>query len=149
MRSRAVLRREFLMSSCAALLGSAAAAAQTGPAAKPETATPGVLPPGSPPAFGTAPAVGPEVSAATFAEAAKLMQVERTQTERTQAAQNWRSSMAALYERRTGPHKVALEPTLAPWSRWDPVLPGQKAGPERDRFVRSKVDPGPVPGSDE
>ncbi|MGO8949668.1 MAG: amidase [Ktedonobacterales bacterium] len=57
--------------------------------------------------------------------------------------------MAPLYERRTGPRKVALEPTLAPWSRWDAVLPGEKAGPERDRFIRSKTHPGPVPASDE
>jgi Asp-tRNA(Asn)/Glu-tRNA(Gln) amidotransferase A subunit family amidase len=29
------------------------------------------------------------------------------------------------------------------------VLPGQKAGPERDRFVRSKTDPGPLPAGDQ
>ncbi len=34
--------------------------------------------------------------------------------ELAQAAGNWRSAMAPLYERRVGPHKVALEPTLAP-----------------------------------
>jgi Asp-tRNA(Asn)/Glu-tRNA(Gln) amidotransferase A subunit family amidase len=44
---------------------------------------------------------------------------------------------------------VALEATLAPASRWNPVLPGLKAGPERDRFVRSNADPGPVPARDE
>ena len=44
---------------------------------------------------------------------------------------------------------MALEPTLAPSSRWDPVLPGMKAGPERDRFIRSKTDPGPLPANDE
>jgi len=72
-----------------------------------------------------------------------------TESERAQAASNWRNSMAALYERRTGPHKVVLEPALAPWSRWDPILPGQKAMPERNQFVRSKIDPGPLPGNDE
>jgi Asp-tRNA(Asn)/Glu-tRNA(Gln) amidotransferase A subunit family amidase len=69
------------------------------------------------------------------------------------AAGNWRKAMAPVYERRTGPRKLTLETTLAPGSRWDPVLPGQKAGPERDRFVRTKADglhdPGPLPASDQ
>ena len=37
--------------------------------------------PGAPPAFGTAPPVGPEVSPATFAEAEKLVRVEMTAAE--------------------------------------------------------------------
>ena len=110
---------------------------------------PADLPPGAPPAFGAAPAVGPEVSPSTFAEAEKLVQVELTASERAMAAGSWRKTMAALYERRTGPRKVALESTLAPWSRWNPMLPGMKAGPERDRFIRSKTDPGPLPARDE
>jgi Asp-tRNA(Asn)/Glu-tRNA(Gln) amidotransferase A subunit family amidase len=89
------------------------------------------------------------VSPTTFAEAEKLMQVEFTRDELAQAAGNWRSAMAPLYERRVGPHKVALEPTLAPWSRWDPVLPGQQQLPPRGEFVRSKTDPGPLPSRDE
>ena len=132
-------RRQFLMQASAGLLGAAAvrAAAQTEP------------PPGTPPAFGTGPQVGPEVSATTFTEAEKLVQIELTEAEREVAAHSWRSNMAALYERRTGPRKVSLEPTLAPALQWNPVLPGQKAGPERDRFVRSKADPGPLPSRDE
>ena len=47
------------------------------------------------------------------------------------AAGNWRKPMAPLYERRTGPRKVALEPTVAPATRWDPVLPGQSARARR------------------
>jgi Asp-tRNA(Asn)/Glu-tRNA(Gln) amidotransferase A subunit family amidase len=58
-------------------------------------------------------------------------------------------NVAAVYERRTGPRKVALEPALAPWSRWDPVLPGEKRGPERDRFILSATDPGPLPAKDD
>jgi Asp-tRNA(Asn)/Glu-tRNA(Gln) amidotransferase A subunit family amidase len=107
------------------------------------------LPPGAPPAFGTAPPVGPEVSPPTFAEAEKLVQVENTASHRAEAAGSWRESMAPLYERRTGPHKVELESSLAPYSRWDPVLPGQKAGPGHDRFIRSEIDSGPLPASDE
>ncbi len=56
--------------------------------------------------------------------------------------------MAALYERRSGPRKLALEPTLAPYSHVDSVLPGAKAGPASNRFVRSAADPGPLPASD-
>jgi Asp-tRNA(Asn)/Glu-tRNA(Gln) amidotransferase A subunit family amidase len=95
-----------------------------------------------------APAVGPRVSPSTFAEAEKLMQVELSAAEREAAAANWRSAMAPLYERRAGPRRVTLAPSLAPGSRWDPVLPGQKAGPVRDRFIRGKTEPGAVPESD-
>src|SRR5215469_1461838 len=146
-------RRAFLLSSAAAaVLGPAAARSQQGAS---QQAAPGnpppkppEQPPGSPPAFGTSPAVGPEVSPATFAEAEKLVQVELTPGERAAAAGNWRNSMAAVYERRTGPRKVALESTLAPYSQWNPVLPGHGPLPGADRFVRSDRDPGPVPASD-
>ena len=106
-------------------------------------------PPGAPPTFGTSPAVGPEVSPATFAEAEKLMQVTMTEGERLMAAQNWSTSMAALLERRTGPHKLALEANLAPATQWNPVLPGTTAGPKQARMLRSKDAPGPLPARDE
>jgi Asp-tRNA(Asn)/Glu-tRNA(Gln) amidotransferase A subunit family amidase len=137
-------RREFLSQTSLGLLGVAALTQGKDQAQKPAE-----LPPGTPPAFGTAPAVGPEVSPVTFTEAEKLMQVEMSAADRAVAAGSWRSNMAPLYERRTGPHKIGLEPAVAPWSRWDPVLPGQKARPDRDRFVRSKVDAGALPARDE
>src|SRR5256714_277164 len=104
--------------------------------------------PGAPPAFGTGPAVGPEVSPATFAEAEKLVQVELSAGERKIAAQSWRVNLASVYQRRTGPKKVALESTVAPYSRYQSALPGQHIGPQRDQFVRSQSDPGPLPSSD-
>ena len=135
-------RREFLTYSSLALLGAAA-----GCRSKPQgTAEPT---PGAPPAFGTAPPAGPEVAPLTFAEAEKLVQVSLTRAELEQAARSWRMNLAAVYERRTGPRKVALDPTLAPWSRWDPVLPGEKRGPERDRFIFSLTDPGSLPEKDD
>jgi Asp-tRNA(Asn)/Glu-tRNA(Gln) amidotransferase A subunit family amidase len=134
-------RREFLTVTSLGVLGAAAVL-------RSDAQNPADLPPGAPPAFGTGPAVGPEVSPTTFAEAGKLMQVEMTAPERAMAAGSWRKTMAAVYERRTGPRKVALEATLAPATRWDPLLPGHKATPEHDRFVRSKNDPGPLPTSD-
>src|SRR5215469_17140958 len=135
-------RRQFLTHASLTLLGAAVASRSqaqqpTGPA------------PGTPPAFGVAPPVGPQVSAATFAEAEKLMRVEMTPADRAQAAGNWRSAMAPLYERRTGPHILEIESTIAPYSNWNPVLPGEKAFPQRDQFVWSKTDPGPLPSRDE
>jgi Asp-tRNA(Asn)/Glu-tRNA(Gln) amidotransferase A subunit family amidase len=135
-------RREFLTDTSMGLLGVAAVF-------QAQDKKPAAPPPGAPPAFGTSPAIGPEVSPQTFAEAEKLVQVEMTAPERAQAAGNWRNSMAALYERRTGPRKISLAPALSPATRWDPVLPGMKPGPERDRFVRSNTDPGPLPSRDE
>ena len=99
--------------------------------------------PGAPPAFGTSPAVGPPVSAATFSEAEKLVQIEMTAQDLAQAAQNWQQSLAGVYERRTGPKKLAIEDTIAPATIWNPTLPGTVSGPAKDFFVASSQ---PVPG---
>jgi Asp-tRNA(Asn)/Glu-tRNA(Gln) amidotransferase A subunit family amidase len=117
-------------------------------AAAPGTAE-GPPPPGAPPAFGTAPPVGPEVSAVTFVEAEKLVRVSLTPAEQKQAAQNWRQAMAPLYERRTGPRKVALEPALAPATQWNPMLPGMPPPPQHDHFVPPAAASVPLPKSDE
>jgi len=134
-------RREFLITSSAALVAAAVAPQLEGQEQTPPPA-------GSPPAFGTAPPVGPEVSSATFAQAEKLVQVELNERDRAEAAQNWRQSMAALYERRTGPRKVAIPESIAPYSQVNPVLPGRRPGPTSERFVRSNADPGPLPADD-
>ena len=98
-------RRQFLVKAPVGLLGTIAACSgaekQAGSASPP--------PPGAPPTFGTAPIVGPEVSSSTFVEAEKLVQVEMSRPDREMAANSWRASMAALYERRTGPRKATLE----------------------------------------
>jgi Asp-tRNA(Asn)/Glu-tRNA(Gln) amidotransferase A subunit family amidase len=138
-------RRQFLIRAPLGLLGAVAACRGQSDEHKPADGPP----PGAPPTFGTAPAVGPEVSPSTFAEAEKLAQVTMTNAERSMAAASWRTSMAAMLERRTGPRKVALESGLAPATRWNPLLPGQSAGPVRDRFIRSANDPGPLPASDD
>jgi Asp-tRNA(Asn)/Glu-tRNA(Gln) amidotransferase A subunit family amidase len=138
-------RREFLTATAAS-----AAALVTGVRADAQTPPPASTPaPGTPPAFGTAPAVGPEISPVTIAEAEKLVRVTLTPKDRTEAAGNWREAMAGTMERRTGPKRVALEPSLAPASRWNPVLPGTSAGPARGIFSRSKTLPGPLPKRDE
>ena len=139
-------RRRFLKRSA---LGLAAVAAAPRASAAADGAQQAVPPAGMPPAFGTGPGTGPEVTPATFAEAEKLVQVDYTPAERAQAAGNWRMSMAPLCERRTGPRRVVLDAGLAPASRWDPVLPGVSAGPSRTRVVRSAAVPGPLPARDE
>jgi Asp-tRNA(Asn)/Glu-tRNA(Gln) amidotransferase A subunit family amidase len=144
-------RREFLVTSTAMLTSAAAAAAaaeQGPPASDSPAMKPQQTPAGTPPAFATAPAVGPEVSPATFAAAEKLMQVDLTEAERAMAAGSWRNSMAALYERRVGPRKVKLDTTLAPYSTWNPVLPGHSTPVQQDRFIRTQREPGPIPPSD-
>src|SRR5467141_3106413 len=142
-------RRDFLTQTSLGLIGAAVASSSSAQDHVNEIVQePTQLPPGAPPAFGTGPAVGPDVSPATFGEAEKLVQVNLSTTDRAQAAETWRVNVASLYERRTGPRTIALEPTLAPWSRYHSVLPGQPAGPQRDQFLRTKSDPGPLPSND-
>src|SRR5260370_32649435 len=141
-------RRQFLTEGSLGLIGAAVAPNIRVPDHSEEYTQEPTPPPGAPPALGTGPAVGPEVSPATFAEAEKLVQVELTTADRALAAETWRVNLASLYERRTGPRTIALEPTLAPFSRYHSALPGQPSGPQRDQFIRSKIDPGPVPAND-
>ncbi|MBB5343180.1 amidase [Tunturibacter empetritectus] len=132
-------RREFLTQSTLTLLASASALAQT-------PSTPAT--PGAPPAFGTSPSVGPEVSPATFAEAEKLVQFPLTEKDRAQAAGNWRAAMAPLYERRTGPRKVAIPDAIVPYSTVNSILPGQPTLPAKNEFLRTHSD-APLPTTDE
>jgi Asp-tRNA(Asn)/Glu-tRNA(Gln) amidotransferase A subunit family amidase len=112
-------------------------AAETAAAQAPSGQSPN-MPPGAPPAFGTAPAVGPEVSAATFAEAEKLVQVEMTTADRALAASNWRMQIAPMYEFRTGPRKLAIESTVAPATQWNPSSIGAPLGKQGGSgFIRS------------
>jgi len=140
-------RREFLAETAVGLAAAAASAAGVAPA---EAQDPGQQQPaGAPPAFGTGAGVGPQVSVNTFTEAEKLVQIELTKPQLEMAASSWRGNLASVYERRTGPHKVDLPASVVPYSSWNPVLPGRKAGPDRDQFVRSKTDPGPLPKNED
>jgi Asp-tRNA(Asn)/Glu-tRNA(Gln) amidotransferase A subunit family amidase len=134
-------RRQFLTTASLGVVGATFGAYEVAPAQSD-------APPGTPSAFATSPPVGPEVSAATFLEAEKLMQIELSGQESHDAAGSWREAMAPLYERRTGPKKMQLEAALAPASRWEPNQFGQKTNPSRDRFVRSKIEARPLPASD-
>jgi Asp-tRNA(Asn)/Glu-tRNA(Gln) amidotransferase A subunit family amidase len=136
-------RREFLTQSALTILG--ATAAKSTLAQTPATSST----PGAPPAFGTSPAVGPEVTATTFVEAEKLVQFPLTEKDRAQAAGNWRSAMAPLYERRVGPRKVAIPDTAVPYSRWDCALPGTNPGPTKNEFIPSTDAVPPMPSTEE
>jgi Asp-tRNA(Asn)/Glu-tRNA(Gln) amidotransferase A subunit family amidase len=127
-------RREFLLNTAAGL----GAAALTGTGA--ELASAQV------PAANPAP--GPDLSADTFATASKLMQVEMSAAQCEQAARSWKANLPGIYERRTGPRKVSLDAGNAPYSSWNPVLPGQSTGPLAAQFIRSPAQPGPLPGRD-
>jgi len=96
------------------LMGAAMTAKTAGAKQTPST-------PGAPPAFGTSAAVGPAVSVETFVEAEKLVQVEMTAKDLAQAAGNWQQAMASVYERRTGPRKLAIEDSVAPATVWHPL----------------------------
>ena len=139
-------RREFLTTVSLGALDAAAIYRGQGQA---QVQNPGNLPAGAPPAFGAGPPVGPAVTAPTFAEAEKLTQFPLTEPERAMAAASWPRTLASVYERRTGPRKLALEATVAPATRWDPMLPGLTSVPSRDKFVRSSVLPMPLPANDE
>jgi Asp-tRNA(Asn)/Glu-tRNA(Gln) amidotransferase A subunit family amidase len=141
-------RRQFLIRAPLGFLVTAAACSNETPAPASQS-TPAAGTPGAPPTFGTGAGSGPAVTAATFAEAEKLMQVTMTAAERQQAADSWRQSLAQYLERRTGPRRVALADTDAPATVWNPMLPGIAAPAIRDQFVRSKSAGKPMPASDD
>ncbi len=134
-------RREFLTVTSLGVLGAATVS-------RLHTQNQTQLPPGAPTAFGAGPAFGPEVTTTTFAEAEKLVQFPLTDSERAMAASSWQRTLASVYERRTGPRKLTFEETLAPATRWNPMLPGIKAPAQQDRFVRSQTST-PLPKNDE
>ena len=135
-------RREFLTVTSLGVLGAATVARLH---AQNQTQ----LPPGAPTAFGAGPAFGPEVTTTTFAEAEKLVQFPLTDSERAMAASSWQKTLASVYERRTGPRRLALENTVAPATRWNPMLPGIKSTAQPDRFIRSQAASAALPKNDE
>jgi len=104
--------------------------------------------PGAPPAWGTGPQVGPEITQATLREAEKLVQINLPEGELAEAAVSWRANMASLYERRCGPRKVELEDTLAPATQWNPALPQVKLPQTPEHFVRTSGAQRPLPADD-
>ncbi len=139
-------RRSFLKAGTLGVLS--AALTGEGMAQSTVNTTDKSLPPGAPPAFGTAPAVGPEVSAATFREAEKLIEVDFAEKDLAEAAGNWRQAMAPLMERRVGPRKVTLPDSVAPATVWYPLPPGRAITPDAV-FTAPLEQLRPLPASDE
>jgi Asp-tRNA(Asn)/Glu-tRNA(Gln) amidotransferase A subunit family amidase len=137
-------RRQFLVRAPLGFLVGAMAGSGTSAAAADQPPTT----PGAPPTFGSGPGSGPTVTAATFAEAEKLMQVTMTPAERQQAAESWRTSMAPYLERRTGPRKIAIEPDDPPATIWNPVIPEVLLPALGHRFLRTVGTAPMLPSSD-
>ena len=117
-------RREFLAKGSMGLMGAAMVAKVAGGEGVQVPEGPQVpSTPGAPGAFGTSPVTGPEVSVETFVQAEKLVQVEMSGKDLAEAAGNWRQSMAAVYERRVGPRKLAIGYDVAPATVWNPLMP--------------------------
>ncbi len=136
-------RRRFLSRTAAGVVGAAAA---TRVIATPD---PPVTPvEGTPPAFGTAPPVGPDISTATVAEAQKFVRIEFTPAHQAQIAGSWQRAMASTMERRAGPRKLEIGPELVPATLWNPMIPGVPPGPARDRFIPSAGVAEPLPKRD-
>ena len=139
-------RREFLAETSLGLVGAAVAGAQQ--------QKPGEPPAGTPPAFGTGPAVGPEVSAGTFAEAEKVVQQSGDEP-RGPRDGGCKAGGAATWRRCTSGERARIK-----WRsrrKWRRTRTGIRSCrdrseglPERERFVRSSNDAGDLcPGWDE
>src|SRR5262252_3978011 len=139
-------RRQFLIRAPLGVLVGVTAC-RTSPQSNNATSTPTTA--GAPPTFGTGKGSGPEVTVETFAEAERLTQVTMTPSERKQAADSWRESMAQYLERRTGPRKVAIKDSDAPATLWNPLLPGLSVPSSRDQFVRSATAQTALPSSED
>ncbi len=86
----------------------------------------------------------------TFAEAEKLVQVEFSGEELAQAAGNWRSAMAPLYERRVGPRKVALRIHAgAVFALGSGVARPTAASANAANLFAARPIPEPLPANDE
>jgi Asp-tRNA(Asn)/Glu-tRNA(Gln) amidotransferase A subunit family amidase len=88
----------------------------------------------------------------TFVQAEKLVQVKMTPKDLAEVAGNWRESMAALYERRVGPRKVAIPDSVTPATVWIPeaavLKPGQPMVRIEETFVPGAAKDVPLPSND-
>lgn len=88
----------------------------------------------------------PSITAATFAEAEKLANIEFTEAERKMLAESIGEQLERSKERLNHPFHPN---TLAPALRFDPRLPGMKFNMGSASFHRSENDSGPLPSNDE
>ena len=140
-------RRDFLIRAPIALAAVSAACKGTSDRALPATNVPPTTA-GAPPAFGTATGIGPQVTAADFAAAERLMQVTNSADERAMMAESWRRTLSSTLERRVGPRKIPLPASLSPATVWNPSLAVGYEAPPPTTFVRARTEAGPLPAND-
>ncbi len=88
----------------------------------------------------------PGITAATFAEAEKLAGIAFTDAERTMMAASIAENITRIQTRLKQPFHPN---SLAPATRFSPILPGMKFDQTPTSIVRSITDPGPLPSNDE
>ncbi len=138
MPPRKLGRRRFL-ASAAALAGAAGARPTLAQVSPPDAG-----PPPMPTWAGSGPAGAvPGVTAATVAEAEKMVAVEYRPEQRAMIASCMAEQLAWITARR----KVELPWSLAPASRFTPLLPGAIPPRGRERLVRA-AKAGPLPSQD-
>ena len=131
------LSRRGFLSTAAALAASAAVPAGAEPPPQPPAPVPG--------SFGVGAVAPAGITEQTVAEAEKLAGVSYRAEQRTQLVASLGDQLAWPVKRRT----VALPFSLAPATRFDPLLPGQKPPAGRSRLVRPKGPVPPLPAGDE
>jgi len=104
--------------------------------------------PERPPRSAPGPLSAPMSRRRTFGEAEKLVQVNLSTTDRAQAAETWRVNVASLYERRTGPRTIALEPTLGLGRATIPFSPARAPAPSAINLSAPRPTQAPCPTSD-
>jgi Asp-tRNA(Asn)/Glu-tRNA(Gln) amidotransferase A subunit family amidase len=134
-------RRRFLSTAAVLAAAAAAPAGAEGPAAPPTPQPPAPVP-GS---FGVGAVAPAGITEQTVAEAEKLAGVTYRPEQRTQLVASLGDQLSWPVKRRT----VALPFSLAPATRFDPLLPGMKAPGGRSRLVRPVGPVPPLPASDE
>lgn len=145
-------RREFFAQGSLGLLGAALGVKTPEANAEAQTPAPPQQPtPGSPTVFGTAPPAGPAISTETLKKAEKLVRVDFGEAHLKEAAGNWQQAMAPVYERRTGPRRLALDYGDVPATVWNPEMTpfGEASTRQSGMFEPGNSDPGSLPRADE
>lgn len=137
-------RRDFLMKTGVGALAAMALPGSVDAAQVPATPAPVSV-------FGTAPPAGPDVGQEVFEAAGKLVRLEMIPAHRVEAASSWRASMAPLYERRTGPRRLALGYGDVPATVWNPQMtPLEQPVPATEGpFDVPQVDVRPLPAHED
>ncbi len=140
-------RREFLIRAPMALAAVSAACKVSDQTPATAGGTPSTA--GAPVAFGTAAGLGPDITAADFAAAEKLMQLSNSADEHAMMAESWRRTLSSTLERRVGPRVIPLPASLSPATIWNPSQAVGFAASTTEKFVRVTSEVGALPTNDD